>query len=188
MTDIFSGGFVVPARMVGGTTYDGGKDGYIDKMWAGYGLQKKVIIAFLVFAVIAVIVYLNTSMSSTHTMVTPTVGGFMGRHRHGVLLDKLHEKGWQVHTRPGCGWCNKQTQEVNGLRDHPINIDCDNRKNAVLCAADPGYPHWKNILTGESYPGYKTPEQLEKLLLLGHEMEDEQRAVEEEAQQIFNRL
>jgi hypothetical protein len=193
MTDIFSGGFVVPASMVGGTTYDGGKGGYIDKMqqtWAGYGLRKKVIIAFLVIAVIAVIVIVvrEYHQKPNLTPVTPTVGGFMARSGDGKLLDKLHEIGWQVHTRPGCHWCEKQGHVVNGLRDHPINIDCGNPRNAHKCAAVPGYPHWQNTLTGESYPGYKTPEQLEKLLLLEHEMEDEERAMEEEAQRIENLL
>jgi hypothetical protein len=191
MTDIFSGGFVVPASMVGGTTYDGGKGGYFDKMqqtWAEYGPRKKIIIAFLVIAVIAVIVIVvrDHHQKPNLTPVTPTVGGFMARSGDGKLLDKLHEKGWQVHTRAECGWCDKQKKGVNGLKYHPINIDCDNPKNAHKCAAAPGYPHWQNTRTGESYPGYKTREQLEAML--GYAMEDEERAMEEEARRIDNML
>lgn len=164
-TNVFSGGFVVPSAMMGG--YDNGMvgGGLFDNLrqkWAATGQGMKMLIAYIVVVAIIVIVLAATGVFNKKA---PVVGTFMGGNGHGVsLLDKMYADGWRVHTRSGCGWCDKQKKECPDLKHHPIHINCGQPENAAVCALVQGFPHWQNIKTGKNMPGYKSLDQLEMML------------------------
>ena len=169
-TNVFSGGFVVPA-MMGGCDNGMVGGGPIDDMkqkWAAYGQGTKWLIAFIVVVAIVVIALAAMGEFNKKPNVTPVVGTFMGGRGHGVnvsnMLLSLYRAGIRVYTRSGCGWCDKQKKEVPGLANHPINIDCGRPENAAACAAVQGFPDWQNMQTGEKMPGYKSLDQLEKMM------------------------
>ena len=168
-TNVFSGGFVVPAMMGGcaGGRADGMRGGIslgmlkdkIKEKWDSYQPMVKYSIGVIIVVAIIIVVVLAATGQFKHKS---NQSRFASSGES--LLDKMYADGWRVHTRSGCGWCDKQKKDCPDLKHHPIHIDCGRPENAASCAPIQGFPHWQNIKTGENMPGYKSLDQLEMML------------------------
>jgi len=83
------------------------------------------------------------------------------------LSSKLKEKGWRCFHSKGCGWCAKQLEALGSdLEGLAFEVSTDEGKNKMKehNVNAGGYPHWKNIKTGEEKSGFQDKAALEKMV------------------------
>ena len=144
MSDIFSGGYVVPT---GG--YVGGN--------ALYPYQGFIAAAVVVLIVVLIYFLVVKPKQVDNDVITKSKGGFAPR-APSDLSRKLEERGWKLYTSPTCVWCHKQLNVSSDLKNSKIHTECG--PNDDRCRHVTGFPHWENEHTKAVSPGFKTMDQL----------------------------